>query len=44
MLIGRGVLIGQIQTKSISDATDIAESLREEAMAFWIPDNRFGTV
>ena len=38
------VLFGQIQTKSISDATDIAESLREEAMDFWISDNRFGTV
>jgi hypothetical protein len=44
MLISRKVLFGQIPTKSISDATDIADSLREEAMDFWISDNRFGTV
>jgi nucleotide-binding universal stress UspA family protein len=34
MLTGKGVSSGQIQTKSISDSTDVAESILEEAKDF----------
>jgi len=34
MLTAKGMSVGQIQTKSISDSTDVAESILEEAKDF----------